>query len=132
VEKGEGGEAALYNSGHDGKEGGNHSVRTISCHLPRSRARSPPRCTPPAYIRRNARFDRIGGARFEGRVCILGAWPGRRRRQPNKPTCISGAWPRVQSGNQSRPKRLRVVQHSMPGNYRTTSPLVVSISRAHW
>lgn len=36
-------EVAVYNSGHGGKEGGNHSFRAISRHLPRSRARSPPR-----------------------------------------------------------------------------------------
>jgi hypothetical protein len=95
AEKGEGDEAAVYNSGHGEKKGGNHSVRAISRHLPR--------CTPPDCIQRNAQFGRIGGARFEGRVCISGAWLGGRRMQPNKPTCISGAWPRVESGNQSCP-----------------------------
>ena len=103
-------EVAVYNSGHGGKEGGNHSFRAISRHLPRSRARSralapaSPRCTPPACIRRNGRFGRMGRARIAARVCIGRARPGGRKTQPNKWACIPGAWPRVHSGNQSRPR----------------------------
>jgi hypothetical protein len=41
--------------------------------LTRALAPAPPRCTPPAGIRRNARFGRIGGAKIAGRVCISGA-----------------------------------------------------------
>jgi hypothetical protein len=50
-----------------------------------------PRCTPPACIRRNGRFGRIGRARIAARVCIRRARPGGRKTQPNKWACISGA-----------------------------------------
>jgi hypothetical protein len=98
-------EVAVYNNGHGGKEGGNHSVRAISRAHARAHARSPtrPRCTPPACIRRNGRFGHIERARIATRVCIGRARPGGRKTQPNKWACISGAWPRVESGNQSRP-----------------------------